>query len=144
MKEQINDALCLARGLMTEHEHFDESEQIKDAIHLIRELETELKHAAYAAQAETERADQLEQQLAAEREANRWVPVGERLPTDDWIGHIYSENLGIVGRVKFSAETDVCYLRWYILDQDFDVFDELTQHQVTHWREIKPPADANA
>ena len=72
------------------------------------------------------RISELEQQLAAEREANRWIPVTESIPKEQGV-YLVSFHNGVFGWF------DCCEL--YFTPNL--VFNNLIEHGATHWRKIQ-------
>ena len=69
---------------------------------------------------------ELEQQLAQEREANRWIPVTESIPKEQGV-YLVSFHNGVFGWF------DCCEL--YFTPNL--VFNNLIEHGATHWRKIQ-------
>ena len=72
------------------------------------------------------RIKELEQQLAQEREANRWIPVTESIPKEQGV-YLVSFHNGVFGWF------DCCEL--YFTPNL--VFNNLIEHGATHWRKIQ-------
>ena len=70
--------------------------------------------------------DELEQQLAQEREANRWIPETESIPKEQGV-YLVSFHNGVFGWF------DCCEL--YFTPNL--VFNNLIEHGATHWRKIQ-------
>ena len=85
---------------------------------------------------EMQKTAELEQKLAAEREANRWIPIEEQLPKAGAQVLVYAPDWEGL-RVHLLAPTALT----------LEIFKGENHHpflsRVTHWREIKPPTDAN-
>ena len=100
---------------------------------LEREVSIEKKYRQRFAKDLSDKCDQLEKamdELEKLRDAQRWIPVGERLPDSR-----VCEDVIVAAKLDGIVDREVCY--WY-----GDYFSE-TLGTITHWMPLpKPPQEA--
>ena len=82
--------------------------------------------------------NQLQSQLAAEQEKNRWIPVAERLPEEE--GYYLTKYKGDK-RQCLDEKTWIRAYPFYGMFKDNWIYKKPTKYSVTHWRPIDLPVE---
>jgi putative AlgH/UPF0301 family transcriptional regulator len=102
----------------------------KNFIEYVEDIEREALGLKEKAELYKNEASRIEQQLEQEREANRWIPVSERLPKDN-------------ETVLFANMDDEFFTGYIFKDFWYSVSHRYCdmRFNITHWKPINPPSE---